>query len=455
MLALGAVVLLPAPALALRFHPSRAPGPGLPWLSVDAGRIVNSAGHSVLLRGFNDDALLQTGRAPLPPALTADDAALMEEQGFDVVRIPVSWSRLEPAPGRFSASYLRRVAAMVRVCAQHGLYSVLDLHTQDFGVAFGGSGAPSWLYLPAVPDWHIPGIPEAWQRHASPAVNAALAFFWLYPNWQRLYWRAWQVLARHFAADPAVAGYDLYNEPHPLPIPPGLFSSRILFPFYAQGVRRIAEVDPNHLFFLEGNLFGDLPTPVVPVRAPDLVYSTHLYQGSLIGPAFHGSLAPLRAELEQGIAAARELPGAYWTGELGIDHHRPDAVAWARAEIRLSDRYLTGWAWWQWDDPSGWGVRDGSGALDRPWLSVLSQPYLQAVPGRLTSMRFDLARSALTVKVADAPVGARALLAWPGSDGTPEIQGGCARLDGSPGPGRRTVRLLAPSCTFTVARARQ
>ncbi len=448
--ALAMVVLSPLPALAASFQPQRPPAGTLPWLSVRGGRIVNSQGDSVILRGFNDDALLQSGRAPLPPALTMGDALLMRAQGFDVVRIPVSWSLLEPRPGYFSRSYLRQVEAMVALCARAGLYTVLDLHTEDFGVAFGGTGAPSWLTLPALPDWHFPGVPSAWQRHLSPAVNADLAFFWLYPNWQRLYWQAWRVLARPLAGDSAVAGYDLYNEPHPLPVPPGIFGPRILFPFYATGIREIAQVDPNHLFIVEGNLFGDLPTRVDRLRAPDLVYSTHLYAGSLIGGSFRGQSSPLRSELTQGLSEAAQIPAAYWTGELGIDHRLPGATSWALTEIALSDQYRTGWAWWQWDDPAGWGVRTGHGPVDRAWLDTLSQPYVQAAPGRLLSMGYSTSRHVFTMRFAQVPSPAVADVAWPANLPQPHLDSGCAQLAGAY-PGGLWVRISAPNCAVTLA----
>ena len=452
IVALGAIILAPAPSLAASVHPRRPPAGPLAWLSVRDGRIVNSAGDQVILRGFNDDALLQTGSAPLPPPLTIQDARLMRAQGFDVVRIPVSWSLLEPRPGVFSHHYLSQVAAMVNLCGRAGLYTVLDLHTEDFGVAFGGSGAPRWLTLPALPNWHLPGIQAAWQRHLSPAVNADLAFFWLYPNWQRLYWQAWRVLAGTLAGNSAVAGYDLYNEPHPLPVPPGIFGPLVLFPFYATGIREISQVDPNHLFIIEGDLFGDLPTRVDPLRAPDLVYSTHLYAGSLVGGAFHGESAPLRSELAQGVAEAAQIPAAYWTGELGIDHRLPGATAWARAEIALSNQYRTGWAWWQWDDPSGWGVRTGAGPVDRAWLDTLSQPYVQAAPGTLVQMSYSVRQHRLRVGVVGARPGAVADVAWPASLPPPRGGGACAVL-GSRYPGGLRVRLLTADCSFTLTAA--
>ncbi len=453
-LGLLAVVVLPAPALEAKVLPQRPPPqPGLPWLQVTGSRITTTAGETVILRGFNDDALLQTGTAPLPTPLTAGDVSLMQQQGFDVVRLPISWSLLEPRPGHFSQRYLRRLAALVALCARHHIYVVLDMHTEDFGVAYGGSGAPAWLGVPAVPNLHLPGLSVAWQRHLSPAVNASLAFFWLYPNWQRLYWRAWTVVARKFRADSAVAGYDLYNEPHPIPIPPGIFATHLLWPFYATGIRTIARVDPNHLFILEGDLFGELPTAIRPLHAADVVYSTHLYAGSILGSPFTGQERPLQQEWNQALSEAGQVPAPYWVGEVGIQHSRPKAQLWAQDEIALSNRHLAGWAWWQWDDSGGWGVRQGRGPVDRSWLETLSQPFIRSAPGDLLSMGYSPGRKLLWADIVRAPRGSTVVVSWPKTQGTVRLESSCVRLAARPAPGSGQVRLvmLAQSCRLQLA----
>ncbi len=455
LLAVAAVIallVLPTPALAVQFKPERPPAAGLPWLSVVGRRIVNSQGQQVILRGFNDDALLQTGSRALPPPLKATSAALMEAEGFDVVRVPISWSLLEPRLGHFSQSYLARIEAMVALCAHYRLYVVLDMHTVDFGVAFGGSGAPAWLRVPGVPNWHFPGLDRDWQRALSPAVNAALVTFWTDPGWQRLYWQAWKYVAASFRDNSNVAGYDLYNEPHPLPVPPGIFGPRLLWPFYANGVGEIAQVDPNHLFILEGNLLGDLATSVRPIEAPDLVYSTHLYSGSIVAPTFTGNPQPLQAELRQGLSEAAQMGAPFWSGELGISRKRPLAATWADEEIALSNRYLTGWAWWQWDDNDYWGVSQDAGPPDMSWLRVLAQPYVRAAPGRLGSMSYSPSTGVLAATISGASVGQDVEVSWPSTDGAPRLDGACVMLAGAPAAGAGVIwlRLLAPACSFTV-----
>ncbi|MGH7747838.1 MAG: hypothetical protein ACREQ5_24225, partial [Candidatus Dormibacteria bacterium] len=100
-----ALLLLPLAGLAWAYVPvdaltvglpaaHRPPSAGLGWLHSDGTRILDESGRTVLLRGFDSDALLEDGVRHAP--LDEDDAALMQREGFDVVRLPLAWSRLEP-----------------------------------------------------------------------------------------------------------------------------------------------------------------------------------------------------------------------------------------------------------------------------------------------------------------------------------------------------------------------
>jgi endoglycosylceramidase len=124
--------------------PARPPSAGLPWLSVTNAGIVDDLGRRVLLRGFNTTSLLEWPSQPIAP-LDADDLALMRRSGFNVVRLPMAWSLLEPERGHVDAAYLERIVDTVRDVNGAGLYVVLDLHmTLAWGPRFGGAGAPRW-----------------------------------------------------------------------------------------------------------------------------------------------------------------------------------------------------------------------------------------------------------------------------------------------------------------------
>ena len=109
---------------------------------------------------------------------------------MEPVRLLVSWSRIEPEPGRYDDAYIAEVRAAVRLLARHGIWSIIDLHQDAWGPtlaappgeavppgqepAFGWDGAPGWATLDeGAPRCTIAGI-----RELSPAVRGAFAAFW-------------------------------------------------------------------------------------------------------------------------------------------------------------------------------------------------------------------------------------------------------------------------------------
>src|SRR3989440_7783064 len=106
---------------------------------------------------------------------------------------------------------------------------------------------------------------------------------------------------------------------------------------FKDAIEAIGAVDPNHLFFVEGILLLSLDTVVVPTKAPNLVYGTHLYEGSLIPPFFTGDPAFLRSRIRQRVKEAAEVPAPLWIGELGYDLTQKTAGAYADAALDEAD----------------------------------------------------------------------------------------------------------------------
>jgi endoglycosylceramidase len=457
-LAIAAWLVLPVPALsAFVPAPDRPPAqPGLPWLSTAGGRIVDSAGRTVTLHGFDDDTLLEPTQYPGP--LTASDAALIEAAGFDLVRLPIAWSALEPRRGQFSAAYLDRIAGLVQMLNAHRLYVVLDMHFLGWSPAFGGSGAPAWATLGWVPDVRWGPMPSV-TRLLSPAINASTAYFWLTQDWQEQYLAAWRFVAQRFRDDSGVAGYDIINEPHAFPLPPLRFDKDQLFPFYARAVSSLGAVDPNHLFILECDALGDLPTSVVPLRAPDLVYSPHLYTGVLFPPAFDGNPSAIDTHVAELAREARQVPAPMWVGELGIGSNAPDATGWAEAALDALDAHGSGWAWWQWRggyDPH-WAIRSRDGrSLDLTMLRILARPYLAAAPAGVSASGSDGVEGRLNVSVAQAHGAGVIEVAWSRLTlGAPRLRSSCAVTASWEAPLARLMLSVPASvaCSITLSAA--
>src|SRR6476659_1777395 len=134
MRTLGLLVLWAAacasPVERTRFVPVDADGPTLR----------DARGRTLVLRGVNArvagvfDVTFDDGRAPREaiPGFDASDVADLRASGFNLLRLPVSWSGIEPRPGEIDAAYLDRIAAVVELCRGSGVYVLIDLHEDGF-----------------------------------------------------------------------------------------------------------------------------------------------------------------------------------------------------------------------------------------------------------------------------------------------------------------------------------
>jgi endoglycosylceramidase len=432
--------------------PYPASDPALPWLHAEAGRIADAQDRTVLLRGFNVDALVSYPKNP-PAPFDETDAGLIQQSGFDVVRLGIDWAQLEPKRGRIDEGYLDRVAAMVGLINRHGLYVVLDMHFRlGWSPRFGYSGAPGWATL-GLPDWN-PFPQYSWSPSLSPAAFGSDTYFWLSNDWKPEFYRSWQAVAARFVNNSGVAGYDIFNEAHPLPIPPKIFDKSYLWPMFKDAIEAIGRVDAHHLFFVEGILLLTMDTVVVPLQAPNLVYGTHLYEGSLVPPYWNGDPSFLRQRIQQRVKEAAQVPAPLWVGELGYDLTRPGALGYADAALDEMDARGVGWAWWQWRENRYWGIVDAAGAMvNRDALRHLARPYLMAAPAGVKAGGGDGINGTISFDVAASHADQPLLVGWPALTlAAPAASGPCllsAEYDAT--TARLVLRLDAGGgCRITV-----
>ncbi len=414
-MALTILAYLPAGSLSASV-PAAQYGPGeaaLPWLRTADGQIVDDQGRKVLLRGFNTDALVAYPKDP-PAALSESDATLMQQAGFDVVRLGIDWSQLEPARGQINQTYLDRVAGTVAMLNRHGLYVVLDMHFRlGWSPRFGYSDAPDWATI-GVPNWNP--LPQySWSPSLSPAAFVSDTYFWLSSDWKKDYYATWQTVARRFKSNSGVAGYDIFNEAHPLPIPPRIFDKYYLWPMFRDAIEAIGTVDSNHMFFVEGILLLTMNTVVVHLHAPNVVYGTHLYEGSLVPPFWTGDPTFLRQRFQQRVKEATEVPAPLWIGELGYDLTQKGAPSYADAALDEMDDLGVGWAWWQWRENKYWGIVDAGGqVVNLDMLRHLARPYVVAAPSGIHPARGDGVRGRFRIKADASHSNQQIIIGWSG-----------------------------------------
>ena len=221
-------------------------------LRLHGGRLVDERRREVTLRGVNArvegvfDVTFDDGRLPLEPIPVFDDgdAATMARFGLNLLRLPISWSALAPARGRFDAAYLDRIAAVVALCRAHGILVLLDFHQDAFSKEIGEDGAPRWVLdlLLGPNDYPYLGGPltDLGARRTAPATLAAFRQFFLDAGGvQEDLAAAAVVLARRFAHERAVLGYEILNEPLAFLAPNGDAALRAFHERVARAIRRV------------------------------------------------------------------------------------------------------------------------------------------------------------------------------------------------------------------------
>lgn len=409
-----------------------------------SGRWITAAdGRVVVLHGLNQVFKV----APYEPGAGGfddDDAAFLAANGFDAMRVGVIWGAVEPRPGHYDDGYLDALAGTVRTLAAHGIVSLLDLHQDLYNEKFQGEGAPAW----AVQDGGAPNPPLGFPGNylANPAEWAAWDAFWRNApapdgvGLQDHYARAVARVAARFATDPAVAGYDVMNEPWPgtlgelcaVPLVGcPLFDATSLTSFYRRVIAAVRPVDPTQTLYVEPNvLFTQSDTTYVgPLSDPRMGLSFHDYC-STEELLQNNLLCPQQDELTISRAAAyaqdRAMP------PLLTEFGATNDLANIASVVSLADKYRTGWLEWAYTgndktsaSPNGQALvldpgrpPTGSNVLTDK-LKALAEPYPQVVAG--TPSSWSYVSGVFTLRYSTArvdgtgwfPTGARTVVAVP------------------------------------------
>jgi endoglycosylceramidase len=229
-------------------------------------------------------------------------------------------------------------------------------------------------------------------------------------------------LARRFAGEPAVAGYEIINEPHPGFAPvPGAQDATELFPFYGKVVDAVAKAVPRfrQLFFVEPNVERNVTDQREVFDSwssysgyRNVVYAPHVYTGVFTADQEVASTRffPDDGGYKATIADAKALGLPLWIGEFGNNPQDDDTLL--KTSYELQDRYALGGALWLWKEnqndtnPSAfWGVYGppfGRGTPQPKRISLTSRAYPLYTAGRLDGMSYQPAGGAFDIR-ADSP----------------------------------------------------
>jgi hypothetical protein len=227
--------------------------------------------------------------------ITGSDIRFIRNAGFNSVRIPLHYKFFVEGGDGFEL-----LDPVVEWCRRAGLYVILDLHC-----APGGQTGTN--------------------------IDDSDGYPWLYEDEraQRQTVEVWKRLAAHYAANPAVLGYDLLNEPLPQ-FPPLAGYRAKLEPLYKRLAASIREVDRNHVLILGGaNWDSDFSVFGAPFDK-NAMYTFHKYWTD-----------PNQAAIQEYLDFRNKLNVPIWLGESG-----ENTDEWIAKFTAMLERNDVGWCFW-------------------------------------------------------------------------------------------------------------
>jgi hypothetical protein len=388
-------VAAPAPSQCSEVQPP----PSLEPLEVhsDAQWVRDRAGRVMLLRGANYSGLEFGNFIGHPHGPEEADFVQMESWGFNVIRLPIAWNYLEPLPNALDESYLTgQVDPVVDWADRHGMLVVPEMHQFQWSPCFtNGNGAPAWTCAD-----------RGYSDDFNGVLAAACDFFTgaTAPDGRTLmdhFVDAWRLVARHFAGDRRIAGFDFFNEPPGLgcaPLPPGAFERDALIPFYRRLRQAVQDEGADPILFFDPPVFRNLGVGIYaePI-GPNVVYAPHLYTETFGLPdrQYDGNAAAITDDYTLAQSEATTLGGPLVCGEYGgntavAGGYLAATERFVRDTLAEQDRRLIGGAVWAYfPSDNTFSVVDADGNPKGALVDILTHPYARRIAGVPLAMSFD------------------------------------------------------------------
>lgn len=298
--------------------------------------------------------------------ITAADIKFIKESGLNSIRVPFNYRLFTPEqfPGLWKGPGFEMLDRVIGWCRDVGLWVILDMHCAPGGQT-GDNIDDSW------------GYPFLFESEES----------------QARFIEVWVQIARRYASESIVLGYDLMNEP----IAPYFDTerlNRLLEPLYKRTVNAIRQVDSNHIIFLAGAQWNGNFAVFGPQFDDRLVYTCHRYWCDTTQQAIQDFID---------FRAKQSAP--MWMGESG-----ENTDEWIGAFRRLFESQNIGWCFWPYkkmdaascmvtfDRPEGYDLIVAYANGDRSTFEARRkarpdmQRVLNALAGFIRNSRFEHAR---------------------------------------------------------------
>jgi aryl-phospho-beta-D-glucosidase BglC (GH1 family) len=240
--------------------------------------------------------------------------------GMSVIRLPFTYMNLVDDNHNLKQDAFSRLDWFVDNCSKRGIYVILDLHG-----AFGSQNG----------------------MDHSGEVNDGYQLYWNDYNRNKTFW-LWSEVAKHYKGNPAVAGYDILNEPGPKA---GL-TGQVQWDFYNEIYNTIRAQDSDHIIIMESCWNpSDLPNPNN-YGWTNVVYEYHYYPWDYVNNA-DGQKSYTNDKIRDVKNATYGVPT--FVGEFTC-FGEIDAWYYTLEQYNANGFHWTSWAYKSVSDYGSWGI---------------------------------------------------------------------------------------------------
>jgi len=185
------------------------------FVQVEGQKFVDSEGRQIIFSGIN--FISKNPKENYMPLQGIETIKQFKTWGFNCIRLGIIWDGLEPEPGQYNEDYLKEIDKRIQWATENDIYVYLDMHQDLYGAKYS-DGAPDWATIDEG-QAHYTGAVWSDSYLISPAVQIAFDNFWLNTpapdgvGIQDHYANLWKHIAKRYANNSTVIGYDIMNEP--------------------------------------------------------------------------------------------------------------------------------------------------------------------------------------------------------------------------------------------------
>jgi endoglucanase len=234
--------------------------------------------------------------------ITKDDIAFIKKIGLNSIRVPFNYRLFvsEDHETRFAGPGFEMLDSVIKWCKEENLYVVLDMHCAPGGQT-GDNIDDSF------------GYPFLFESDEAQQLTVDL----------------WREIAKRYANETIVIGYDFLNEPIATYFDAAKFNYK-LEPLYKRIVTAVREVDTNHIVFLGGAQWNNNFSVFGPPFDKKSVYTYHKYWCDTT-----------QAMVQEYADFGKKYNVPIWMGESGENTDQ-----WIDAWRRLNEKNNFGWCFW-------------------------------------------------------------------------------------------------------------